>query len=141
MNEQSILLELKNEKLKNFNWLKNRLLVGEGYTHKGYKDIFISKTKGYGERYRTVITFRNSSHLHITDLSRITVCRVENKLYFKGDEEIGYKITKRGARSKNPNPTYCIFVPLFDGYERFLGEFSLKYDDFLELYFIEEEGK
>lgn len=82
-------------------------------------------------------TFRNEVIEKLTTTNYIQVCVHKNRLFIReADKVSGYKITQP-ATSINK---YCK-MPVLDVFSEFAGDFELKYDDFLELYYIEKEDK
>jgi len=65
----------------------------------------------------------------------ITFAIMKNRIYFKSVEAVeGYAITVKGLSGY----TQCTVTPNeLKQFESFIGEYSLKYDDFYELYYVE----
>ena len=102
-------------------------------------DISVTECKATsksGLRYN--ITFRNNSNEFFGQYANVAVFK--NRMFFKPSsaEEGGYKLYEHAKKKGNPflqvikdSNTCCI--------GDFLGHHELKYDDFLDLYYIERE--
>ena len=97
------------------------------------KDISISTNvaKDAKSGKTLCIIFRNEVDKLIDDkeLKKVAVCCTKNRMYFKAMSD-GYAMYEQSKR---------VHTKLFyrEEYEQFLGDYDLKYDDFLELYYIE----
>lgn len=97
----------------------------------------ITKTKGSKTGKSFNIIFHNEVEKLIDEggLCRMGICRCKNRLFFKSIED-GYKIC---SSEKYHKAVVKIFYE--QGDEVYVGNYDLKYDDFLELYYIEVEAK
>ena len=97
------------------------------------KDVSISTNIAKDSRSgkSLCITFRNEVQKLIDDkeINKIAICCTKNRCYFKATSD-GYKLLESGNR---------VYTKMFyqDNFENFLGDYDLKYDDFLDLYYIE----
>ena len=92
-------------------------------------DVMVSKRGAKdGTRYSVAISFKDNLQELITD-ERIAFAVVKNRMFFKCDAN-GFKLREESNRKA--------FTSKWDEEEaQFLGGHSLKYDDFLDLYYIE----
>lgn len=109
--------------------------------HVAHTDITVSiqvKKRGATKDSHKVacFTFRNGVAELLTTTNYIQVCVHKNRLFIReADNVSGYKITSPTTSVSK----YCK-MPALDVFDEFVGDFELKYDDFLELYYIEKEA-
>ena len=131
--------EYRDEFLSNMKWsVKLR-----GASKNAGTDISInlSKKSTTGEFTHLNFTFRNGiEKIILSDVENesLQFCVHKNRIYFRGaDASVGYKLYKATAQCSNRYTK----IPIFDNAKYFVGDYELKYDDFLELYYIEKERK
>lgn len=96
--------------------------------NKGDSDVTI--TVGKDGRYK--FTFRNEIWKCITNTDYVVFAPCKGRMFFKeSDSRNGYKLCISG-----PTPNRYMFTTIM-GDTDFIGDYELKYDDFLELYYIE----
>lgn len=122
--------------LPELQWYNKKRRLGDGCS----KAVSISITTGSknskSDRRRLAFIFRdkifegfNSKH--------ITFAIMKNRIYFKGVEPVdGYAITVKGL---NGYVQVTVTSDELGMFEPFIGDYSLKYDKFYELYYVEKE--
>lgn len=87
------------------------------------------------DRVLTIIIRDNLFQVFNTDY--ITFAVLKNRLYFRGtDKRNGYKVT---VKNTSGYAKITIHKNEVGVYEPFVGDYSLKFDEFYELYYIERE--
>lgn len=80
-------------------------------------------------------TFRNDCPELFTDSGYVQFCVYKNRVFFRqASNDDGYKITNASKTSKNR----YVKIPGVDLFKDFVGDYELKYDSFLELYYVEK---
>lgn len=122
----------REEMLSNFNWkTKQSHRIGTSPC-----EVTITMTKDK----RLNITFRNNSYEKIAqDGKYITFCFHKNRVFFKeSDPRNGYKISSNQSERNR----YVQATITDEAEKAFIGDYEeIKYDDFLELYYIEKKVK
>ena len=104
------------------------------------KDITVAiqtkKTGATKDSHKAVcFSIRNGVEQNITSTEYMQICVHKNRIFFReADRDMGYKVYKPSTG----NNRYCKMT-LLDVLACFVGDYDLKYDDFLELYYIEKE--
>ncbi len=113
----------KEEIISKFDWQT----PSRGYS-RGNEDVRIT----VGKDKKMKITLRNDTWELIsqTDYIEFAVCK--NRILFREAKDKGYKMVKSGE-----TPSRYVFTSL-KGCDGFIGDYELKYDDFLELYYVEK---
>lgn len=133
--------QYKNEFMEKMNWVEKTKTRSVSNA-----DVTVSiqlKTKGAVKNSHQVIcfTFRNGVIEKLTTTGYIQICVHKNRLFIReADKNIGYKVTTPGYKEAVPGSNvnrYCK-MPVLDVFSGFEGNYELKYDDFLELYYIEK---
>ena len=129
--------DYKEEFLSSMNWVSKSKARGS------VGDFDVSLT--FGKKKSTdkepkllCMTLRNEAEkLFADDNEYIQICIHKNRMFFRqADSKTGYKLyDNKTVHSKN---RYVKF-PLHDVMKAFVGDYDMKYDDFLELYYIEKE--
>lgn len=122
---------------EHINWIESERHCRGGVRSKA--DISVTECKGAGKNgIRYNITFRNDTNELFGQYVNVAVFK--NRMFFKPSsiEENGYKLYEHAKKKGNPfmqivkkESTRCV--------GDFLGHHELKYDDFLDLYYIERE--
>ena len=126
----------KDEFLKQMNWMEK-----ERQRNCSARDISVTiqtKQRGYKQDNGQCIcfAFRNGTDTKITSTGYVQICVHKNRCFFReADSSVGYKI----SRPANSNSRYCKMAHVSQ-LKDFAGDFDLKYDEFLELYYIERNG-
>lgn len=132
---QEIMNEIKAERLKQLKWIEKQRMGNIPVSH---KDVYIGIVKSNHKSGKGVsIAFRNLCHKKITDTGKIVIAPMEKRIYLKGAGEKGYKL---GINDKRTSSAYAS-MPCWDKCDDFVGDYDLKYDEFLGLYYIEKEDK
>lgn len=112
------------------------------------KDVRISVSthnRKDGTNYETlVVSFRDGAEKRITSTGYIIFGVLKNRMYMKeGDHVTGYKLTTKGGYVANT--AFKLTPDIADSFKQFdsRNEYSIKYDDFQDLYYIElsKEGQ
>lgn len=132
--------EYKSQIIASMNWDYRK--TNRGRRAGNDADITIALTNSNTDgikRKHISITFRNDVEQLITsDGDRIVTAISKNRVYFKADER-GYKLSRHKRDSSNKTiQTKILFQ---EEYLNFIGDYSLKYDDFLEMYYVEKENR
>jgi len=126
----------KSEVLGKLEWVTKSK---SSYDRDTSKDISVSlsKKKGSPEYTHVSFTFRNDiEKIFLGQVEYVQFCVYKNRIFFRPAEStVGYKLYKASSTCANK---YTRF-PKFSGAIEFVGDYELKYDDFLELYYIEKE--
>lgn len=128
--------QYKEDIMSKMNWMKK-----EKGRYLCDKDITISlqlKARGKTEDKGKVIcfAFRNDCWELVTENEYIQVGTYKNRLFIRqADKDTGYKISKNNNTCNN---RYCK-MPNVESLKDFIGDYDLKYDDFLEMYYVEKE--
>lgn len=103
---------------------------------KSKADISITITKSN----RMAFTFRNDTASKVSDTGYLAICPHKNRILFKAvDNRHGWAVSmKHKDDSKRLTYGYMQVPVESDADRAFEGDYELKYDDFLELYFIEK---
>lgn len=98
-------------------------------------DVSISMARCKNSKPSMDVYFRNNvSELIDNGTGRIAVAFIEKRVYFKPDEN-GYKISDSSSPDRK-----TVRLRTDDDFSAFIGDYELKYDSFLELYYVEVEG-
>lgn len=128
--------QYKEEILDKMNWLQK-----EKQRTVGGADISISvQTKNRGNAKDggkvVCVTFRNGCHDLITDTEYIQLGVYKNRVFIRQvDSADGYKLSKPGGTARNR----YVKMPGVDVLKDFIGDYELKYDNFLDMYYVEKE--
>jgi len=117
--------------INSFNWQTRQ----KGTCWKCEKDVSIAVNKCGADHHKPSfdITFRNGVAELITEgQGRISVAFLENRIYFKPDEN-GYKVSD----SKNPDRKTSR-LKLAEDHSDFIGSYDLQFDSYIKLYFVEK---
>lgn len=120
--------DYREEMLSSFNW---RTKTNNSHLQ---DDISINLTKDN----RLSFSFRNACQERISSTGFISVCYHKNRIFFKeSNARDGFKLTGGGSKKNK-----YIQINIVDTTEKaFIGDYKeLKYDDFLELYYVEKKG-
>lgn len=131
--------EYREEFLSQMSWSTKHRATGDNDNHSDISVTFTRKTVN-SEYTHVNFTFRNSIEKIITgdETEYIQFCAHKNRIFFRPAEaKVGYKLYK--ANSKSTSNNRYVKVPIFECAKAFVGDFDLKYDEFLELYYIEKE--
>lgn len=132
--------DYKNEVISGMNW-RTKSRSGCGVSNGSKSDVSISLGKKTKEAEPSLlcVTFRNEVEKLIFDESceYIQFGIHKNRMFFRqSDPSTGYKMY---ARLKNCKNRYTKFPIEEESDKNFVGNYELKYDEFLELYYIEKE--
>lgn len=122
--------------LPELQWFNKKRKLGESSNA-----VSITVTAGgknsKADRRRLAFIFRDKLYENFKS-KYITFAVMKNRIYFKGVEaKEGYAITIKGVSG------YCqatITLNELEQFEPFIGDYSLRYDDFYELYYVERGG-
>lgn len=133
----------KNEILGKLEWITKERSTGKKVSSCDISVALVRKTGGKGANYTHVnFTFRNGIENIICsdkDNEYIQFCVHKNRIFFRQAEStVGYKLYYASAACAKNKYTK---IPIFEGADGFIGDYDLKYDDFLELYYIDKETK
>ncbi len=132
---QEIMDEIRAERLKQLKWIEKQRT---GNVPVSSKDVYIGIVKSNHRSGKGIsIAFRNSCYKKITDTNRLVIAPMEKRIYLRSADERGYKL---GTNDKRTASAY-ISMPCWDKCEEYTGDYDLKYDEFLGLYYIEKEDK
>ena len=100
-------------------------------------DVSIAITKSKGEAKRLSLIFR----IHMWEVlssEYIAFAVLKNRIYFKGtDKKEGYTVS---VKNTSGYLSITLNQKELETYEDFVGDYSLKFDNFYELYYIEREN-
>lgn len=128
--KDNFIQEVRQERLDSIEWVTKKQTAV-----KSESDISITKVKNSGSWAINVI-FRNETWKKFGG-EYISLGVYKGRLYFKPDEN-GYKISFSTV-SKCKNRT--LSSRKTDLFDSFIGSYDLKYDDLLELFYIEKGDK
>lgn len=102
------------------------------------EDVTVTITKASKNskegRKRLGLSFRNNL-FKVFDSRYITFAILKNRIYFKAaDRNMGYAITQKNT---NGYVQATLVGDDIKEFEQFIGDYSLKFDEFYELYYIE----
>lgn len=127
---------LRDEILNQFQWTEKP----KGYNREMPKDVRISFTPMDKKKYnydRIAFYFKLKAAKDITETDYIQFCINKNRIYFReADSDLGYKLTK--TSSKTDPKMFVRIHALSSGDKEFEGSYDLRYDEFLELFYIEK---
>lgn len=132
MSKNDKAMELYKESIiSSFNWQYKKR---RGNQDKNHSDVTISIQKAGKDRMAVTIILRNDVEKRIDKdgIGNIAVAQKGKTVYFKADKN-GYKV----SGGKNTTHKYIKFS-LNDAYKALEGDYELKYQDFLELYYVEK---
>lgn len=133
--------DYKEEFLSQMKWSTKHRASGDNDNHSDVSVTLVRKSADSGYTHVN-FTFRNGIEKIITneETEYIQFCAHKNRIFFRPAEStIGYKLYK--ANSQTTSKNRYTKVPMFECAKAFVGDYELKYDDFLELYYIEKEQK
>lgn len=103
------------------------------------KDISVTFNKSKEGRVSLCVIFRHGIDELIDPekIGRISFCKyMNNCILFSADKD-GYKLFQNSKAKKNK----YLKMTVYDGaFKEYIGDYDLKYDEFLRLYYIEREG-
>lgn len=135
--------ECREDFLRQMNWT-----VSRGTTSRSDADVSVNlNAKGKNTVGQNLgITLRHGVSEMISGTEYAQICIHKNRIYFReSDSRQGYKMTKnhqnedRSATPASRENRYMKVTNLSETSKAFIGDYELKYDDFLELYYIEKE--
>ncbi len=124
----------KKQILESFNWVKKNSSKGGVYAA-SKADVSINMIK-HGEGKVALFVLRNKTgEIIAPNFGRVQLGVKESRVYFLEDKD-GFKLSTSKGVAKNK-----YIRPSAKGvFEEFEGDYKLKHDDFLSLYYIEKEG-
>lgn len=134
----------KDEFLSKLNWVESR-----GSCVRSDSDVSVTVNIQDKKRDRNYIafTFRNGTAQILSNTNYVQICAHKNRIFFRESSmKEGYKLTFNVKNSERSNTEasqlnrYLKVSINTDTYKAFEGDYDLKYDDFLELYYIEKEA-
>ena len=130
----NVMYECKNDVLGKMQWLKK-----DKSCNRSQKDVSISLNACSTSTTGRVIaiTFRNECYELVSDTGYIQAGVYKNRCFFRSTTSSeGYKLSCPKAGLKKSR--YCK-MPEMKELANMIGDYELKYDDFLEMYYIEKE--
>lgn len=131
----------KNEILGRLEWITKERSTGKKVSSCDIS-VALTKRRGTGDFTHVNFTFRNGIESIICsdkESEYIQFCVHKNRIFFRQAEStVGYKLYYASAKCAKNKYTK---IPVFEGADGFVGDYELKYDDFLELYYIDKETK
>ena len=125
----------KEQVLSQFNWITNKSGTGNSCSDADLSLTITVENNRNKQRYN--FSIRNSFADAFAN-KRVQFAIYKNRLMFRFAEQ-GYKVTKR---DKKVNAYMCLTATEEnEALKAFAGEHSLKYDEFLEVYYIEKPAK
>lgn len=99
--------------------------------------VTTSSKNSKGDRRRLTFAFRDKLYENFKS-KYITFAILKNRMYFKSVQpKEGYAITVKGLSGY---VQATVTLEELKSFEPFIGDYSLKYDDFYELYYVEKEN-
>lgn len=130
---------MKNTKiLPELQWFSKKRMLGEVNSSAVSITVTTAGKNSRTDRRRLAFIFRDKIFEGFNS-RYITFAIMKNRIYFKGVEpKEGYAVTIKGLNG------YCqatITLDELEDFESFIGDYSLKYDDFYELYYVEKTNE
>ena len=121
--------------LPELQWFDKKRKLGDVGSNAVSITITTSSKNSKSDRRRLSFIFRDKIFEDFNS-RYITFAIMKNRIYFKGVEpKEGYAVTVKGLNGY----TQCtITLDELEQFEPFVGDYSLKYDDFYELYYVEK---
>ena len=114
-----------------FNWLNTSKPKG-----KVAKDVRVIPYETKTNKGAT-ITFTDSKWLQFAENERIEAAVVDSRIYFRGNQSNGYKLSRNGKRYS----THIYGEDLFELVNKNSGCYYLQYDTNYNLYYIDTSNK
>lgn len=122
--------------LPELQWFSKKRKLGEGGSSAVSVVITSSGKNLRSDRRRLTFIFRDKMYENFNS-KYVTFAVMKNRIYFRGVEpRKGYSVTVKGL---NGYAQCIINLDELKQLEPFIGDYSLKYDDFYELYYVEKE--
>ena len=127
-----------NNMLPELQWYEKRVQRGVQSSANVSMTITTGGRHSANDTKRLAFSFRDKIW-QVFDSKYITFAVMKNRIFFKGVEaKKGYAIT---SKSTSGYMQATIYPDEISQFEPFIGDYSLKYDEYYELYYIEREGE
>ena len=131
MKEDGI-MDAKNIGFDPFDWITRKSKTGQ----KSSFDVSIT-IQSSNKRESVAFIFHNGIYEKITDCYRIDVAPKKKRIYFRSNNETGYKLTVRDNTATMRFGSKNDVKVLRD----YIGDYNLLFDEYWEMYFIQKEDK
>jgi len=118
-------MDLREQKISQFKW---------NYKANSRRNSILDVSISIKKDGKVTFVFRNGVHEIISGTQYFVCAICKNRMFFmEADSADGYKLTVSDTKGCNRYAQMSI-----DDGISFIGDYELKYDDFLELYYIEK---